>query len=256
MIKSTPKISIAMTYYDRLSLLKETLHSISLHTWPDEIIIVDDGSLREPLDEVIIKDISCDMNVIMHRIQPELKTWINSCIPFNKAFSLCTGDVIIIQNAECWHRDDIVDYCKNTILMNDNNYLVFGCYSLPKNANLSRDRILNDRSVTFDGDDAWYQHSIYRPVCYHFTTAISRNTLMKLRGFDENYADGTAYEDNEFLYRVKRITNVIQVDSHIVFHQNHYNAHSKNTEYNAKTNLSKFQALSQYDNYTGFKSSL
>jgi hypothetical protein len=72
----------------------------------------------------------------------------------------------------------------------------------------------------FEGN--WYQHSIHKNNCYNFCTAIMREDLLDLGGFDERYAGGVEYGDNDFILRVRRKgMNVISVDEPMLYHQNH-----------------------------------
>ena len=51
---------------------------------------------------------------------------------------------------------------------------------------------------------SWYNHIKRRPNAYHFLTAIQRTNLKALKGFDERYASGFCYDDNELITRIKR----------------------------------------------------
>ncbi len=77
-----------------------------------------------------------------------------------------------------------------------------------------------------DGEAGWYNHSKYRPNAYHFCTAITKKNMNKLGGFDERFALGIAYDDDELIERVKSIVEIKFVDDTIVLHQNHYNPQS------------------------------
>lgn len=204
-------ISIVMAYYNRKPLLLKTLDFIKRSSIKDyEIIIVDDGSSPEHK----LNNID-DIKLI--EIESKEKTWVNSCIPFNIGFKEAKGDIIIIQNPECLHFRDIM---KHAINIKDNEYITYACYSLP----INWDGIIRDKNVTHDGDEGWYNHSIYRPVGYHFCSAITRKNLEELGGFDERFKDGIDYDDNEFLTRVKRKgLNIKIIDNPIVLHQFHYN---------------------------------
>lgn len=242
-------VSIAMTYYNRLELLKNTLKSISRFTQPYEIVIVDDASMKEPLTQELIDYISCGLNIKWFRFEPEEKTWVNPCIAFNKAFSLCTGDTVIIQNSECYHKNDIVGACK--YLNFDDIYYVFSCYSLPKDADPVTHELKN-RAVSFCGDDGWYQHTVYRNLGFHFTSAISKKNLLAIKGFDENYANGISYDDNEFLFRISKRLNIKGLNEVTSLHQFHYSSDQSNPN---PSNVDKYNKLIT-GTYTDFKSSL
>ena len=63
---------------------------------------------------------------------------------------------------------------------------------------------MNDNRFDFYGNgvNGWYNHGIYRPCAFHFCSGITRKNLIELNGFDESYANGICYDDNEFLYRI------------------------------------------------------
>ena len=70
----------------------------------------------------------------------------------------------------------------------------------------------------------WYNHpSLSLPPearHLHFCSVIHRNNLDILMGFDENYKDGSWYDDNEFLFRVKKFLKCSFLES-LVIHQFH-----------------------------------
>lgn len=221
------KISIVTSYFNRKNLLINTLKSISKTNHTDfEFIIVDDASNEENR----IEDLSIKFPFVkIIRVEPENKWYINPCVPFNLGFKNATGDIVIIQNPECLHTSDIVSYVNDNLKEND--YFVFGCYSLNEqnteyisnNIENHKNIVFNDFGARYDGDDAWYNHSLYRPVGYHFTSAIFRSKLVELNGFDERYSNGYGYDDNEFLHRLKKICTIKLINNPLVLHQNHYN---------------------------------
>jgi len=210
------KISICMTYFNRSDQLRETLKSISKFTIPDEIIIVDDAS--EDKADKVIKEFP-SLPIIYKYISKNEKWWVNPCIPFNIGFKLCTGDLIIIQNSECAHYNDIVAYVKNNVT---DKYHAFSTYS-QNNKTLIEDIKFYPKSVFFCGDDGWYNHSIHRPKFYHFCSAISKENLDRVGGFDEDFANGFAYDDDAFIHDInKKRIEMINDDNGIAIHQFHY----------------------------------
>lgn len=226
-----PKISIVMTYYERLHQLTTTLKTFKMHGYKDiEVIVVDDASPTQPLDEETVKTLPFPIKAV--RMPPE-KDYYNPCIPFNKGLFMAEGDIVIIQNAECAHVGNIVDYVLKN--MKDNDYLAFSCYSMEKDNTFNffesnewdlsdlKKMIKADRSATVDGDDAWYNHSVHRPCAYHFCSAITRENLRDLNGFDERYAKGIGYDDDEILNRIrKKGLDIKIIDELSVIHQWHY----------------------------------
>jgi glycosyltransferase involved in cell wall biosynthesis len=232
------KVSIVSAYHNRKNLLINTLKSISKSKHNDfEFIIVDDASSEEHRLEDLLKEYSF---LKLIRIEPENKWYVNPCIPFNIGFKNATGDIIILQNPECFHTDDIISYVVNNLKEDD--YFSFGCFSLDENKtnifcnNIDVDisQLIVNKSVTGNSSDGWYNHSIYRNVGYHFTSAIYKKKLDELGGFDENYSKGIGYDDDEFLRRVKKICNFRMIDNPLVLHQYHYNFSKINPEIHNK----------------------
>ena len=207
-------ISICMAYYNRRELLLNTLESISNSVIKNiEIIIVDDNSTIEQ----DVFDLSDKYPFSIRVIKIRNKTHLNPCIPFNIAFNQAIGDIIVIQNPECEHNGDILKHVTENI--NDSNYITYACYSLSQN----KSKEIRNVSAVSNGDSAWYNHSIYRPVAYHFCSAITKKNINELGGFDERYKNGIGYDDNELLLRIKRKgLNVSIVDNPFVYHQWHY----------------------------------
>lgn len=231
------KISIVMAYNNRKRLLLNTLFTISNSAYKGdlEVIIVDDASdsINELCGEL---DIFGALNIKVIRVDPSEKWWINPCIPYNIGFHHVTGDKIIIQNPECLHVGDILSVVAG---QKDDEYIAFGAYSvgyditscinsLQHGYNFEKG-VVSLISPTVDvkvelarGLEKWYQHSIYNPSAIHFCCSISKTGLRSLGGFDERFADGIAYDDREFLVRVKRMgLNVKFIDRPFVVHQCH-----------------------------------
>lgn len=228
-----PTISIVMTYYERYEQLTTTLRSFILHGYDKddiEVIVVDDASIIEPLNCERIALLPFPVHVIT---MPKAKEYSNPCIPFNVGFRAAQGEIIIIQNAECLHFSNVIEYVKYNLKAND--YISFACYSLNKE---NTEKLFNNSEWTFNdifkninndkvaieyGDDAWYNHSKLRPKGYHFCSAITKSNLNLLKGFDERYSSGIAFDDDEFLYRIKRSNLSFSIiDSLTVVHQWHY----------------------------------
>ncbi len=216
------KISIVAAYWNRKDQLVNTLWSIEQYRHDIEIIIVDDGST----DGVDITGLANDH---IRVITLKDKTWINPCIAYNVGFAEATGDVIIIQNAECVHMGDIIGHVDKNITKNA--YITYGCFSineaLTKRALAGEDinvliRPSTNLHIDRWGGTGWYNHTRFRPEMLHFCTAITKEDLYDLGGFDERYANGSAYDDNDFIMRIKRKgMDARIVDNPFVVHQHH-----------------------------------
>lgn len=239
------KISIVTAYYNRRKLFFNTLKTIENSKYKDivEIIAVDDASNDNNRIDDFPNIFDLDIKVI--RIDKKDKWWVNPSIPFNIGFKNVNTDIVIIQNPECLHFGDIIDYTLNNI--KENLYLNYGCYSvddkitnsiisLDFNKNIKNDikKIiypLNNKGISADGTTAWYNHSKYRPHKLHFCSAIMKKDLDNLGGFDERYARGIAFDDNDFLLRINRKKMNIQIiDEPFVIHQYHGNTNYSKRE--------------------------
>lgn len=217
-------ISIVMGYFNRFELLDFTIQSISETKHSDyEVIVVNDFSADDQNPDLLTKKYpNTNIRVIHMSDVYETKTYMNPCIPYNVGFSKAQGDKIIIQNPECCHMGDVITYVEEN-LTND-EYMSFHCYAstqedLPKIRNGQPITFLNPRIPSAGG--CWYNHKKYRPKSLHFTTAITRDRLADLNGFDERFAQGNSYDDNEFIRRVENLLPVKYVESPYVIHQFH-----------------------------------
>lgn len=226
-----------MSYYNRKPLLINTLKTIkkSALFGNVEVIVADDCSAHEHRLEDILDEYPF---VKIIRLEPENRWYTNPCVPFNKAIFETTGDIIIIQNPECLHMGDIISDVVARV--NDGNYLTYAVYSLPQDItenikdlpyedknifHMIRSQIVpfNDVKYTSEGQPCWYNHSVYTPNAYHFMAAMTRNNMSGLGGFDESFANGIGFDDDEFLYRIRgKGLNVEIIDNPYALHQWHY----------------------------------
>lgn len=249
---STPEISITTAYYNRRKLFYRTLKSIEKSSFKDfELIVTDDASDEEERIEDFQDEFSF-LKVI--RVEKKDKWYINPCIPFNLAIRAATGKIVVLQNPECFHIGDVLTHIADTIQEND--YLTYGCYSLDRDRtqrleNLNYDlepklffefvswllSPLPQRIVPVGGQLGWYNHSIYRPYALHFFSTLLRRHMDDLGGFDERYAEGIGYDDNELLIRIRRKgLNVRIIDQPYVLHQWHSSSPIKNSIHLANKN--------------------
>ena len=236
-----PKFSIVMAYYDRKPLLLHTLGSIAASTQSKntEVIIVDDGSSEEHRLEDIVDDYPFVIKLI--RQEPEDKWYINPCIPFNLGIKEAKGDIIVLQNPECFHLGDILEFAANNIT--EDQYFTCHAYSLSKEDTEKMDQIdpviinsfnqpfntsslpfeIRNRPMYAEGGSGYYNHYEHRPVGYHFCAITKKENMEDLGGFDERYATGWGFDDNELIERVKRMgLKICFIPYPMVLHQNHY----------------------------------
>lgn len=224
-------ISIVMTYYNRKEQLEYTLKSIFKYVHNDyEIIIVDDCSDENQRIEYLTEKYH---NIKIIRLERKDKWYVNSCVPFNVGIKNAIGDIIVLQNSECFYVGDVLKYIKNNLT--ELNYISFAAYSLNKEDTEKAHRVNKFRILPKAGSrlsSGWFNHPVYRPVYYHFCSAITRNNMSLLNGFDEKFAKGIAYDDNEFVERVTKLGLQKEIPTDVfVVHQWHTKIFPVRSEY-------------------------
>jgi GT2 family glycosyltransferase len=223
-------ISIVTAYYNRKRLFKRTLESIAISKCKDfELVAVDDASKEEERIEDLVEQFPF-MQVI--RVEPKDKWYYNSAMPFNMGIAKAKGDIIVLQNPECLHLQDILSYI--SAIVTDKNYVSISTYSIDEGftefIDGYQDEFIDYLIYNFNEFPqlpvfhylGWYNHSIYRPVHFHFCAAMTRENMQKLGGFDERYAMGIGYDDNDLIDRINRLglTKIIADDVSVI-HQWH-----------------------------------
>lgn len=223
-------ISVILAYCNRIVQLRYTLQTISLTKHRNfEIIIVDDFSEQSQRPEILLPEFpQLNIRIIYMSDIYQSKWYINPCIPYNEGLRHSRGNKIILQNPECCHIGDILEYVENNLT--ENLYLSFHCFALNQSdtEKLQQGRYIEFNNLTAEETDGscWYNHRTIRPTGYHFACAITKQKLLEINGFDENFAHGIGFDDDEILHRIIHICRVKFVESPMVIHQYHSNAFS------------------------------
>jgi len=98
-------------------------------------------------------------------------------------------------------------------------------------------RVCNEKGIFFRKNvihdwKGWYNHHINNPRNLHFLSVISKNNLNKIGGFCDIFKYGLWYDDDDFLYRIKKITNVITLDSTKYFGVHQYHLSGSDDQHN------------------------
>ena len=194
---------------------------------PLETIIVDDGSDTEhQIND--IKELFPNLNINLIVSVRDHK-WRGACVAYNTGFNAATGDIILINSAECIHIGDIIGYVYENIT--PDNYISFSTYqSTPElnpifcDINWGEESALEtliNRMQPFKND--WQVHSSKPALTYiPFCAALTRKNMETLSGYDERFVDGIGYDDYDFTDRLKNTKLKLKViDSPFVVHQWH-----------------------------------
>lgn len=217
------KVAIVCTYFSREKQLLKTLDSFRQYNPHDFfVVIVDD----ESPEDIQIPDYPFEVTIIKIRD----KKWILGTPAWNVGIFHALKsdlDVVILQNAECCHVGDVLGIAKQ---VKDDLYLTFACYSQGKDEEIKS--VINNKKASFDGESAWYNHSVYNPRSLHFCSAITAKNLIRINGFDERFSYGIGYDDDYLLHQIRSLGLKVGImDNPYVIHQWHYN-HTPRPDFN------------------------
>jgi len=185
-----------------------TLKSILEQCDPDlELIVVDDASDEGLRAKTVIEELGAEVTLV--EVSNEEKYWINPSVPYNMGFAEVTGDVVVIQNAECVHVGPILRDMRSRV--GSGSYVAAPCYASTEAEYGLLSKVDGGnvggqvRSIVQPfKKEQWYHHPSAFPKWYHFCAGITTKNLQKLGGFNEAYALGYCFEDNDFLLRIRK----------------------------------------------------
>jgi hypothetical protein len=184
-----------------------------------EVLIVEDSkNAKDSTEHQKLLDIINKFNELNIK---HLISWYDDCYnpapSFNFAARASLGEFLVITNPECMHSVDILTGFDSHFSIDRNLYVVCACQDVSWSGSHIED--FSSFKCTFI---EWYQHTQRNSRLLHFCSAISKENFNAIAGFDEEFKKGIAYEDNDFINRVKR--NKIQVigdDNLLVYHLSH-----------------------------------
>tara|TARA_B100001057_G_scaffold367975_1_gene371404 strand:+ start:53 stop:4261 length:4209 start_codon:yes stop_codon:yes gene_type:complete len=253
---SPPDLSIVMAYYNRKPQTLETLKGFERsyagkHNF--EVVIVDDNSNAENRLEEDIQQFSFPINLIVISAE-EKGDRVNPCTAFNKGFAAATGEIIMIQNPECYHVGDILKHAMDNL--GEQDYFAYSCYTV--NTPALQKRLFYDNANKYEkiryeidrlqehtrtctglnenlqGHDLEWLNSPSHRTYYHFCSCLYRSKLNLIGGFDERFASGYCFDDDELLLSIKHnlrlnIT-IVAPEWGMVVHQYHTRNAAANCE--------------------------
>lgn len=220
------KYSIILPYYDRPQL-RDTLRSIYNHYNSRDdyevIIVVDSKNTGDKSVQLrsILKEFK---RLEIVTISDPVKSY-NPSTKYNRGVAISRGEFIVITNPEIFHEVDILAGLDNEFDKDNGCYVICSCRSVIYDRNKFesyRDYKNYRLNPEFQFCESWYQHSLYRNEMFHFCSAMSKKTYLKIGGFDERFRNGIGFEDNNFIHRVKvNSVPIILRDDLITLHIEH-----------------------------------
>lgn len=211
-------ITIVMTTHNRKTQTLYTLSTFQQSKLSETlaVILVDDSTEGFCTDTELSQ---FNFQITYITIEFSKKNWINSCVNYNIGFQEIQTNKVIIQNAEVCHCGDIIQHAFDHVTMD--KYIVYDVCSIghPTIDSLKVNQMLyqlkdyNDVHK-FVTQYKWYQHWTHRCRNLHFLTGITRDNLIKLNGFDYDFALGTCFDDNEFIYRIVHVLKLSVFNVH------------------------------------------
>ena len=170
-----PSVSVVLTTYERDQQLWKTLASIH---GADEIIVVDDAN--DPGTEKLCRYLA----TYLPRLNRPDVPFSSPSVPINIGLKAATGDIVILQNAECKHDTNVVEQFRKRV---KERTAVFA----------------KVRSLHPDGSfESWYTAPVLAERPYFFCGAMFRKHFMDLGGMDEDFT-GAGFDDDDFALRMQ-----------------------------------------------------
>lgn len=196
------KYSIILPYYKRPDYLHNTLVSFEYHYHRKdyEVIVVEDHKNNKDIIHHatligILQKFNTRGMICGIAVSPLEGMW-NPAPLFNIGVASCRGDILIISNPECIHEVDILSGLDYEFGRDPNCYVICGCEEVvPQEGSIRR--LFSFKDFKFK-HRIWFQHSKFNNRGFHFCSAISKEKYNEIGGFDNTFAFGVGYDDNDF----------------------------------------------------------
>lgn len=195
-------ISLVLPYWQRPAAALAGLEALERH-YADaiEVVLVDDGDpapfVAPPLD--------LDLKVIR---LPEKTGPMSACVPINRGVAAARGDVIALSCPEILHPSPVLWGMLAELEHGDALTYVSAAVWAPESK-------------------CWHAHSSLGRAPLNFLTMMRRALWDRAGGFDEDYRDGFAFEDDDFLNRLRRAGARFVIRDDLVVHHPRKGAKAK-----------------------------
>jgi len=198
-------ISLILPYWKRQQAAVAGLESLARH-YSDmdlEVIIVDDG------DPVPFVAPTLPLNIGVIRL-PEKSIPMSPCVPINRGVTASSGAIIALSCPEMLHITPVLRAMRDELLSRDDLTCVSAAVWAPES-------------------NCWHVHSSLNKLPLNFLTMMRRSLWDKSGGFDEDYREGFAFEDGDFLLRLQHAGTTFVIRDGLVIHHPGRGAKTKYT---------------------------
>ena len=166
-----------------------------------EFSVCDDGSPTQPA--------RVPSHCILTRL-PKKDHPLNPCVPINHAVASSSGEIIVLTNAEVEHREPVLDEMRSLLgPPGEQRYIIASCKEVESGGWLA-------------GPEVDYRKQGRSPVPpgghFHFLAMFWRQLWNRAGGFDEDYRNGQACDDNDWLWRLWSVGARFVTTQGVVWH--------------------------------------
>lgn len=177
-------LSLVLTYWDRQEAANQALALLAkhYHALPIEVVVVDDGS-PTPFKHIGFPGTAMTLKVVR---LPAKTACQSPTTPFNLGVQAAHYDVIGLGGVEMLHRSPVLAQMRDELLQGDKSYYVSAAVWCPD-------------------QNRWHVHNSLNRPPLNFMTMLNRDLYERAGGFDDDYREGFAFEDNDFLNRLFKV---------------------------------------------------
>lgn len=235
------KISIIISYYKNLTNLKLILKALQEQSSKNfEVIVSEDDNNNETI--AFLKESKSHYNYSILHVNQKIDLGFRKNMMLNKSIKISNSDFLVFIDGDCIPHKHFV---KGYVEAKEEGVMVKGrrvmlsekiTTTLLNNFNL---KILNTLNILFSKSTK-KKETIYNPYFSLISTmknkgllgcnwGISKKTLYKVNGFDEDYVRAAVGEDTDIEWRLKGIgvTSKSVKNKAIVYHLYHKKTYSK-----------------------------
>lgn len=231
------KTSILLTTYKHTDILETNLISIARQNLPKEefeIILLDEFIYDDNIS-LLVEKLKNKLNIKYYNTgskKIDQDIWRIPGFAINYAVKNLIGDsdYLIIGGADIYHFDDTVRSLVNALNF-DNMSLAITKGFIDNNSLLTKN-ILNNSEKIFDVNSFLRFRGVESlNTELPFFMGLSKDNFLKINGFDEDFV-GIAFDDNDFVDRLKYIGCKIKYTDSNILHMYHKKEYAKNNEFN------------------------